>query len=525
VTGSFVRLVAILVAAQLAPAPEAIRGFVIEAGTIIRQPLQDARLELIGSRSILVARTDGNGRFTFSNLAPGRYRLTVTCDGFIRQELPESITLGGGNQPADIVFELARAPTAAGRVLSTYGEPIPNMMVQALHRSYDVRGNPRFVRTASAFTDDRGDYRIFWLDPGDYFFQATSPPAGNDAESVTAVAPTFFPGVNTPEDAKSVRMEIGRDVPVDFRIRDAALWKVSGQAIHGLTGRPLEAAITLTSPDGDPGLSQYHVQSSGRYPGEFSMDKVAPGSYILTARSGSGDQEVAAIQRIEIPAVVATPPQGYAVSLSLSPPLAVAGRLFIDSSGIADLRGASVALISIDPDLPSPRSVLVQPDGQFVLNGIVPGSYVLEMSNLPRDLYLKAARFGQDDILEKPLVLSARDEPKSLQILIGSDGGRFQAAAYNDKRELHPGTQFVLVPEMALRSRRELYRLSTSVDDGHAMFRGIPPGNYKLFAWEHVEAYAYLNANFLQAYEDFGIPVRIASGDNPPAAVRLIPKD
>src|SRR5215831_291445 len=103
-TGSYVRLVAILVASQLAPAPEIIRGAVIEAGTAIRQPLQDARLELSGSRSTLVARTDGNGRFTFSNLAPGRYRLTVTCDGFIRQEVPEPITLEGGKQPADIVF-------------------------------------------------------------------------------------------------------------------------------------------------------------------------------------------------------------------------------------------------------------------------------------------------------------------------------------------------------------------------------------------------------------------------------------
>jgi protocatechuate 3,4-dioxygenase beta subunit len=524
-TGSFVHLVAILVASQLSPAPEVIRGVVIEAGTAIRQPLQDARLEISGSRSTLVARTDGNGRFTFSNLSPGQYRLTVTCDGFIRQEFRETITLGRGKQATDILFELERAPSAAGRVVNSYGEPIPNMMVEALHRSYDVRGNPRFVRAASAFTDDRGDYRIFWLDPGEYFFYAASPSAGNDIESVTAVAPTFFPGVNTPEDAKSVRLDIGRDVRVDFRIRDAALWKVSGQTIHGLTGRPLDAAITLTLPNGDPGLTQYHVQSSGRYPGEFSMDKVAPGSYILMAKSGSGDQEVSAIQRIDIPSVVTAPPQGYGVSLNLSPPLAMAGRLFVDSSAVTDLRGVSVALVSIDPDLPSPRSVSVQPDGQFVLNAVVPGSYVLDMSNLPQDLYIKAARFGQDDILEKPLTLSARDEPKSLQILLASDGGRLQTVAYNDKRELHPGTQFVLVPEMTRRSRRELYRLATSGEDGQAILHGIPPGNYKLFAWEHVEPYAYLNANFLQAYEDLGVPLRIASGDNPPLAVRVIPKE
>jgi hypothetical protein len=523
-TGSSVRLVAILIASQLAPAPEVITGFVIEAGKAIRQPVQNARLEISGSGSTLVVRTDGNGRFTFSSLTPGQYRLSVSCDGFIRQEFPKTITLGGVHQAPGILFELELAPTAAGRVLNTYGEPIPNMMVEALRRSYDVRGNPRFVRTATALTDDRGDYRIFWLDPGEYFFHATAPPRDGIGSS-TAIASTFFPGVNTPEDAKSVRLDAGREVPVDFRIRDAALWTVNGLTINGLTGRPVEAAITLTPPDSDPGLSPYRAQTSGRYPGEFSMDKVAPGSYILIAKSGSGDQEVSAFQRIEIPSVITPPPQGYGVSLSLVPPLAMAGRLFVESPGVADLRGVSVALLSIDPDLPSPQSVFVRPDGQFVLDRVVPGSYVLEMSNLPQDLYLKAARFGQDDILEKPLVLSARDEPKPLQILLGSDGGRLQATAYNGKNELHPGTQLVLIPEVARRSRRELYRLATSSEDGEATLRGIRPGNYKLFAWEHVEPYAWLNANFLQTYEDLGVPLTIASGDNPPVAVRVIPKD
>ena len=44
---------------------------------------------------------------------------------------------------------------------------------------------------------------------------------------------------------------------------------------------------------------------------------------------------------------------------------------------------------------------------------------------------------------------------------------------------------------------------------------GIPPRRSKLFAWEHVEANAYLNPDYLQAYEAFGVPVNIGSGDNP----------
>jgi hypothetical protein len=34
-----------------------------------------------------------------------------------------------------------------------------------------------------------------------------------------------------------------------------------------------------------------------------------------------------------------------------------------------------------------------------------------------------------------------------------------------------------------------------------------------------------LNSDYLQAYEAFGIPVNITTGDNPPVSVRLIPKE
>ena len=224
-----------------------------------------------------------------------------------------------------------------------------------------------------------------------------------------------------------------------------------------------------------------------------------------------------------VPPPAPSPP--YTVFLRLSPPLSVNGRLFTESRETVDLREANVTLISVDPDLPSPRSVFARPDGQFVLNGIVPGSYVLEVSNLRQDLYLKAARYGADDILEKPLTLETREAANPLQILLGSDGGRVQVSASNGKGEPHPGAQFVLVPDVTRRSRREQYRLATSGEAGQAILRGIPPGSYKLFAWEHLEPNAYLNSDYLQAYEAFGVPVNIASGDNPPVSARLVPKE
>jgi Carboxypeptidase regulatory-like domain len=520
-------------ALQLAPLPGTIAGKVIKAGTTIQQPLRDARLELTGGAGTLVTRTDANGRFMFSNLVPGEYHVAVTCDGFIRRESEKKIVLGRGQQVGNILFELDPAPTAAGWVLDSYGEPVANIMVEALRRSYDVRGNPSLARVASALTDDRGEYRIFWLDPGEYFFYAASAlPDATVAQPVPVLEPTYSPGVSVPADAKPLRLDVGREVRVEFRLlRRVALWSVIGQTMDAMTSRSVGATITLTPPAEDPSFSRYHAKSSatGRYPGQFSIGDVPPGSYILMAKSGSGDREITAFQRIVLRPVPYAPPPvrppEYLASLALSPPLSVNGRLSLESRETVDLRQANVTLLSIDPDLPSPGSVFARSDGQFVLKGVVPGSYVLDISNLPQDLYLKAARFGADDILEKPLTLEAREAVNPLQILLGSDGGRLQVLVYDARGQLHSGAQIVLVPDVTLRSRRQQYRLAATGEDGRAILRGIPPGSYKLFALEHLEANAYLNSDYLQSFEVLGVPVNIASGDNPGVSARLIPKE
>jgi Carboxypeptidase regulatory-like domain len=514
---------------QVAPTSGSISGVVIKAGTAIRQPLRNARLELTGNSvgSALVARTDGNGEFLLSSLQPGQYTLDVTCDGFIRQQFPKKIVLARGQPAPRVTFEMDPAPTAAGWVLDTNGEPITNVEVEALRRTYDARGNARLARAATGITDDRGQYRIFWLDPGEYFFYASSPlPSANDTQSTAAVTPTYFPGVNTADDAKPLRLDVGREVRVDFRLRHAALWSVSGHAMGDTSGRPLTASITLTPPAEDPSFSRYHAQSSaaGLFPGQFAMDNVSPGSYILVARSGSTGQEITSFQRVEIRAVEVAPVGGYSVTLALSPPLSLLGGLFVESREAVDLRRAIVSLISADPDMPSPPSVVPVSGNAFSVNGIIPGSYVVEVSNLPQDLYLKAARFGDDDVLEKPLMPGRRQVQPPLQILLGSDGGRLQVAAYNAKGELQSSAHFVLVPDASRRYRRELYRIATSGEDGQATLRGIAPGNYKLFAWEDLQAYAYLNSMFMEQYESSGVPVKIVPGDNPPAAARMIPK-
>src|SRR5205809_6605362 len=68
---------------------------------------------------------------------------------------------------------LAMPPTGsiAGRVYDKNGEPLGNAEVMAMRQVYkDGRRTLTIVQTVA--TNDRGEYRLFWLAPGRYYVSA-----------------------------------------------------------------------------------------------------------------------------------------------------------------------------------------------------------------------------------------------------------------------------------------------------------------------------------------------------------------
>ena len=83
----------------------------------------------------------------------------------------------------------------------------------------------------------------------------------------------------------------------------------------------------------------------------------------------------------------------------------------------------------------------------------------------------------------------------------------------------------VLVPPLARRQNRALYRMATSDANGHFSFRGVAPEDYQLFAWQNIAPSAYLNARFLSKYEDRATPVKLGPSSTITATITGIPKD
>src|SRR6185369_13622788 len=173
-----------------------ITGYIVKMGT--GDPVSKAVVTISayngGRNQSYTATTTTGGQFAFQNLDPGQYRLSATRSGYVRMEygartpnkqgLP--ITVNPGQKLADIILQLMPAGTITGRVFDRDGEPLANVNVEALKYSYQ-EGQRVMNVVQSARTNDLGEYRLFWLQPGQYFVSAT-PPDNKRAPLLNALA-------------------------------------------------------------------------------------------------------------------------------------------------------------------------------------------------------------------------------------------------------------------------------------------------------------------------------------------------
>jgi hypothetical protein len=81
----------------------------------------------------------------------------------------------------------------------------------------------------------------------------------------------------------------------------------------------------------------------------------------------------------------------------------------------------------------------------------------------------------------------------------------------------------VAVPEVRLRSRIDRYHKTVSDQSGHFSLRGLPPGDYTLFAWESVEGEEYYNPDFLKSFEGQGNSLHVSEGERKSVQLSVIP--
>src|SRR5258708_5838207 len=175
-----------------------IEGLVVSAGT--GEPLRRAVITLRqeeGREPLFATTTDATGHFIVKGIGPGQYRLWVQHTGYLSQEYGQRaangratiLALHPGRYLRDILPRLTPSGAINGRVYDEAGEPIEGSRIEALRRSYE-RNQRQLVQAATAVTNDRGEYRLYGLPPGQYYVSATYAPALAHEVGGATAAPT-----------------------------------------------------------------------------------------------------------------------------------------------------------------------------------------------------------------------------------------------------------------------------------------------------------------------------------------------
>lgn len=307
-----------------------VEGVVVSAD--LGRPVRRAavRLSSVVPRPPHTTVSDDAGRFRFDGVAAGEFVLTASKPGYLEstfgQRQPGSgrpgtaIAVANGQRVERLSIPIARGGVLAGTVADDGGEPAFGTEVRAYKAVW--QSGERSLRLAgSDRADDRGQYRVGALPPGEYLVMAS--PAGDPANredmslagpllggvamgrlarpggaamtntaTSSGYAPVFFPG--TTSSAAAMRVTIGVSEErggLDMQLPLVPMTRLTGIITGDNGGAAPGTMVRLTDLDMPvPGLG---IRVTGSGPdGQFSFDDVPPGRYRLHAQTGPANRVI-----------------------------------------------------------------------------------------------------------------------------------------------------------------------------------------------------------------------------------------
>jgi hypothetical protein len=393
-----------------------------------------------------------------------------------------------------------------------------------------IRGSRQLAPAGrGAGTNDLGEYRLFGLDPGEYYIAATAHAGRFQGRRGTSPAqdsthPTlYFPGVMDTAQASPIPLRAGQEQgSVDFRMSTVRASRVRG-SVTMANGNALPRNVSVMLLPASFGIFGGGARLSAGVnsnTGIFEVAGVLSGSYVIMASTrGRGQSLLFGRQTVEVGNDTVE-----GVSVQLNEPLTQTGRIETEGQAPTDFQmdDLRVSLIA-DGMMWGGGNGDVTEEGSFKVDGLAPSGYQVQVSGLPESAYLKEAAADERDAMDSGLDLG-NGAAGELKLLVSFNGGTVSGSVKEDDGQPSAGSTLVLVPEMDKRKRQDLYKRAVTDQFGQFSVNGIAPGKYKLFAFDYVEPGAYHDPAFLSAYEDSGEEVAIEEGAQAAVDLEVIPE-
>jgi protocatechuate 3,4-dioxygenase beta subunit len=480
-----------------------------------------------GAPAYYTTTANGEGVFAMKNLPPGRYSIRAERSGFSATSAPMT-TLTTGQRMTGLEVKLQPGAVIAGRVMDEHGEPAARATVMTMKYSY-AQGGKQLVAQAGATTNDLGEYRAFGLMPGRYYVGVTYRPSvyvmpSAEDRSAAPVAEesyttTYYPGATDMQSAVQVDAAAGAVVEsINLQLAKSPAVRVRG-SVASPSGAAVAYAMVTMARIGDMGANTLSSTGASVIQGQFEIRGVTPGRYALIAMGNEGQKQLQARQIVEVGSA-----NVENVMITLGAGFDLTGKIRVDGQTPVALLTLSIYVQTAEPSAGNvySQSAKVDAEGNFTLTGVSPGRYSVRVQG-PANIYVKSQRLGSEDVLETPLDLTG-GAAGPLSIVLGTDTGEVSGTVSSADGTPAANAMVVLIPESAKRrEQQQFYKMTMTSPAGAYKVAGAPPGRYKLYAWERIPTYAWMDPDILKPVESNGKAVEIQEGSKDTVDLRALP--
>jgi hypothetical protein len=373
----------------------------------------------------------------------------------------------------------------------------------------------------------------------------TNKPLGTGAADDEIYIPIYFPRSIDGEQAAPIDLVPG----MDFRNVDISVAPVRTYHVRGtITNLPTPAAAPQggggapplppaggggfgARGGGGPGIQvrltpnnwfgSVYTAAANTTTGEFEFPKVVTGGYTLyTFIDGTTTRMPVDVRNGDIEGINMPLASGVSLPVKITldgeppknmPDVATLGvMLYRDPTLIgapamtAPSRGATTTIPNLSP---GDYRIYIQP----LLNPIT-GTDPLTPPAQWQNAYVKSIRLGEVEVLNGGLRYSPQPD-QVLDVVIGTNPGTLEGQVLNDQHQAIPSAAVVLFAESpaARITRTDMFRVSSTDRAGKFQVKGLPPGDYKVFAWEGLDKDAWIDPDFVRN-ENRGQLVHIEEG-------------
>ncbi len=438
-----------------------------------------------------VAITGADGRYAIDRLPRGKsFLITVSKTGFAPRGYgetppavpPSYIELKADEKKENLDIQIAAHNFIEGRLLDEDSTPFAGALVEALRAVY-TNGQRSFVTVAESVTDDRGNFRLFGIPPGQYFVTAFDPAFAKVGDHLGQLfyGPTFYPG--TPYQDEAARVTLDPGVPVtglEFKLKIIKPARVTGRVTT--TGVQLLAGAIDIGPLRNAKIAPFAVSEADLRPdGVFQFANVIAERYRIRARGEVERQGVSHFMQYT------TPVEGADINdinLTLSPGAVVSGTVRWEGKSTpppADQSQIRVRAPMTDGStFGDALTGTITAGREFFLRGCMQGQHFIRVDGLAEPWRLKKVLWRGSDVTDIPIDMDYGQIMQGFEVILTDVFTTVSGTVQIEATDLAQAYAVIAFPSSSLNWTlgSRYVKLAYLDDKGTFSFRGLPPSEY-----------------------------------------------